>query len=160
MQANLRDVDAINDDTTLGRVNLRSSAVSWQPGDVRRALTKRRILMARVLFPLPVRPSRPIRSFALSLKEIPCSTSGRSGAYLMCRSSTKISSSLLGPVEEGQYAGGRLSSTTREGSCGRSRYSTTRSTELHYLSTRVHYEDTSVTYLRSSSSAVQNRQAQ
>jgi hypothetical protein len=59
----------------------------------------------------------------------------------------------------GQYAGGREPSMIAGGSCGRSRYSTTRSTEL-----RTHQPlplfDVGTTHFKSSSSPVQNRHAQ
>ena len=89
--------------------------------------------MANVDLPLPVRPSRPTRSFALREKDIPRKTAGRSGAYLTVRSSTTSIESLFGLVDDGQYAGGRFDSMIAGGSCGRSRYSTTRSTELQQV---------------------------
>jgi len=58
--------------------------------------------MAIVDFPEPVRPSRPTRSFALRLNEIPCRTVGRSGAYLTVRFSTCKSGFSGPPVDEGQ----------------------------------------------------------
>lgn len=63
---------------------------------------------------VPVRPNNPTRSPAFSLKEIPCKTAGRSGAYLISRFSTLMSESLL--ELEGQYAGTRLDSMTAGGS--------------------------------------------
>ena len=93
--------------------------------------TNRSMLIASVDFPLPVRPKRPTRSLALSWKDTPCRTGGSSGAYLTTRSSTDNRDSLFVLVAEGQYAGGRFPSMIAAGSCGRSRYSTTRSTELY-----------------------------
>jgi hypothetical protein len=61
--------------------------------------------------------------------DTPRKTEGESGAYLMTRSSTLMRLS-EGELVEGQYAGGRLLSTTEGGSWGSSRYSTTRSMEL------------------------------
>ena len=84
--------------------------------------------MANVDLPLPVLPKRPIRSLALSWNETFFNTGGSSGAYLTTNSSTLINGFAL--VLEGQYAGGRFDSMTAGGSCGSSRYSTTRSTEL------------------------------
>jgi len=90
--------------------------------------TNLKILMANVDLPLPVLPKRPIRSLAPRWKETFFNTGGSSGAYLTTRSSTLINGFEL--VLEGQYAGGRFDSMTAGGSWGRSRYSTTRSTEL------------------------------
>ena len=90
--------------------------------------TNLKILMANVDLPLPVLPKRPIRSLAPSWKETFFNTGGSSGAYLTTKSSTLIKGFAL--VLEGQYAGGRLDSMMAGGSWGRSRYSTTRSTEL------------------------------
>ena len=75
--------------------------------------TKRRILIASVDFPLPVRPSKPIRSPAFKLNETSCKTAGKSGAYLTVTFSTRMRDSV---VLDGQYAGGRLFSTTAGGS--------------------------------------------
>jgi hypothetical protein len=90
--------------------------------------TNLKILMANVDLPLPVLPKRPIRSLAPSWKETFFNTGGSSGAYLTTKSSTLIKGFEL--VLEGQYAGGRFDSMMAGGSWGRSRYSTTRSTEL------------------------------
>lgn len=89
--------------------------------------------MANVDLPLPVLPNSPTRSRALKLNDIPCRTEGSSGEYLITRSSTEIKLSEFDPVDEGQYAGGRLDSMIVAGSSGRSRYSTTRSTELYTI---------------------------
>jgi hypothetical protein len=59
---------------------------------------------------------------------MPWRTVGNSGAYLTTRSSTLTRALLL--ALDGQYAGGRFDSMIAGGSCGRSKYSTTRSTEL------------------------------
>lgn len=90
--------------------------------------------MASVDFPLPVRPSNPTRSLAFSWNDTFLSTGGSSGAYLTTSPSTAMSELLFSLVEDGQYAGGRLSSMMAGGSCGRPRYSTTRSTELRRMS--------------------------
>ena len=83
-----------------------------------------------------------------------CKTAGSSGAYLMVKFSTLISESLV--VLEGQYAGGRLDSMMAGGSCGKSRYSTSLSTELKYMFVRIiSSESEKWAYLRSSSRAVQ-----
>lgn len=115
--------------------------------------------MANVDLPLPVLPRRPIRSLAPRWKETFFNTGGSSGAYLTTKSSTLINGFEL--VLEGQYAGGRFDSMTAGGSWGRSRYSTTRSTEL--IGSNVGYaalEHIKETYFKSSSRAVQKRHAQ
>jgi hypothetical protein len=119
--------------------------------------TKRSTLIASVLLPEPVRPRRPTRSRARSSSDTPRSTGGSSGAYRIVRSSIRMS--VWPAVLLGQYAGGREPSMIAGGSCGRSRYSTTRSTEL-----RTHQPlplfDVGTTHFKSSSSPVQNRHAQ
>jgi hypothetical protein len=134
MDANSRNINAIDYDPAARGINLGCfkyhREYTWHA-----PLTKRKILIASVDLPLPVRPKRPTRSLALRLKETPCKTAGNSGAYLMTRSSTLMRASLL--ALDGQYAGGRLDSMTAGGSCGRSKYSTTRSTELFQLGTTM-----------------------
>ena len=96
--------------------------------------TNLRILIARVDLPLPmkrhhktiikknqranwpVRPNKPTRSPAFNIKETLCKTAGKSGAYLISKSSTVIKKSLL--ELDGQYAGTRLDSMMAGGSCG------------------------------------------
>lgn len=51
---------------------------------------KRRMLIANVLFPDPVRPSKPTLSPARKEKLMSFRTDGRSGAYLIIRFSTEI----------------------------------------------------------------------
>lgn len=75
--------------------------------------------MARVDLPLPVRPNNPIRSPAFNVNEMPWSTAGKSGAYLISKFSTAIRESLF--VLDGQYAGTRLDSMMAGGSWGRLR---------------------------------------
>ena len=53
----------------------------------------------------PVRPRRPTRSPAFKVNDTSCSTAGRSGAYLMVRSSATRRA--LFSVFDGQYAGTR-----------------------------------------------------
>ena len=103
--------------------------------------------------PLPVRPSNPTFSRGLIEKDTPCKTEGKSGAYLMSRSSTLMRLS-DGELVEGQYAGGRLLSMIAGGSCGNSRYSTTRSMELRRCERFNKVRSTRETYFRSSSNCV------
>jgi len=103
--------------------------------------------------PLPVRPSNPTFSRGLMAKDTPCKTEGKSGAYLMTRSSTLMRLS-DGSLVDGQYAGGRLLSMTVGGSCGNSRYSTTRSMELGRSERFNKVRSTREAYFRSSSSCV------
>jgi hypothetical protein len=107
---------------------------------------------------VPVRPNRPTRSFAFSVNDTPWRTGGSSGAYLTTRSSTTTRASLS--VLEGQYAGGRRDSIIGRGSCGRSRYSITRSTELCENSYNSQMRrEVEQTCFRSSSRPVQNLNA-
>jgi hypothetical protein len=89
---------------------------------------ERRMLVARVDLPLPVRPIKPTRSPAFKVKEIPWSAGGSSGESFTTRFSTLRRFSFL--ALESQYAGRRLDSITAGGSCGSLRYSMTCSTDL------------------------------
>lgn len=80
-----------------------------------------------VLLPLPVRPTRPIFSFAATLNDTFFSTGSRSAAYLITTSSNSIPS-----FSEGQSFGGRLS-VMRGGSGGSSMYSEMRSAPRQLL---------------------------
>lgn len=83
--------------------------------------TKRKSESAIVLFPLPVRPTRPIFSLAAILNDTFFNTGSKSAAYLM----TTLSNSIP-PFCEGQFCAGRLS-VMRGGSGASSMYSEIRS---------------------------------
>ncbi len=102
MQTDGRNINTINEDATACRVNLEYKPVRYSLEVVEHRRTKRKILIARVDLPLPVRPNNPTRSLALSWKDTPCNTGGSSGAYFSTRSSTEISASLLELEDEGQ----------------------------------------------------------
>lgn len=70
--------------------------------------------MTNVNVDKPVRPKRPTLSPAFKVNETLCKTAGKSGAYLISRSSTTMSELLL--ELDGQYAGTRLDSMTAGGS--------------------------------------------
>ena len=62
--------------------------------------TNRKILIANVLFPEPVRPNKPILSPGFSVNDTSCRTAGNSGAYLMTKFSTDMRSFVV--VLDGQ----------------------------------------------------------
>ena len=130
MQTYTADIDSVDYNASANRFNLEAGLVSNVQRNDYCELTKRNMLIASVDFPLPVRPTKPTRSLALSENETPRRTEGRSGAYLTTRLSTTRSDSLLVLVDDGQYAGGLLSGMSVGGSFGRFKYSEIRSTEL------------------------------
>jgi hypothetical protein len=90
-----------------------------------------------VVLPLPVRPTTPIFSPGLTVKEIPWRTSGELGEYRIWRLSTTIPAAEEEDEEDGQYAGGRDSGMIAGASCSVARYSLIRSMELKSNSSRA-----------------------
>lgn len=128
MQANRRYIDIINHDSPFHWIN------KAEQGHRQRRFTCKTFLYTqyqwgREYLPLPVRPRSPIFSRGLIWNETPWSTAGNSGEYFTTRFSTEMraASSCVGA---GQYAGGLDDSISAGGSCGKSKYSTTRSIEL------------------------------
>lgn len=94
MDTDRRDIDPVDDDFASRRINLRLISNRMRL-KFEGPLTKRKILIARVDFPLPVRPNMPTRSPAFKVKDTSRRTGGNSGAYLIVKFLTSMSDWLL-----------------------------------------------------------------